>query len=545
VISMTNRRTTRTVSFWIVSLLVLVAVVTQPLHALAQDSDASAGATGIVSVETEADLGQTASATDDSSATETEIAQPTETETPLATESATATSTPLPTETPPPAAATAIATATQTPVPTVTDNATATPPATSTATATATPTATATATATKTSKTSLNTMSIAAAAAPSTCSQSTGGATVAVGDYVTIRCVGSHPFKIRGLSITGGWRWSYSWDDPTTPNEWSTGPFNPSSASNKSGVFYIYLGPDPNPTPPAVSMAGELGTVTVGVFKTNAGDNDAPLSTVQLSAVRAVGTADFKITCTPDPITVATSATGTVSCSIDGTNLAPSANVTVDSVTVVGPAGWTITRSPASGSLSGSTGFSFTLSLTPVCGAAVNPATSNVSMSTQLTFKSVTFPGPGVAITAKHGATSTVSASITGGSLAWTRTYSFAPQAVTGALTYRVTASGCAGWNIQLSATAFTYAGTSAGSPIASSNITVTPGVPNPGTGAPANVTPGTPGTLSGPLKVLSASENSGVGTYDQSLGIGVTVPAAARIGAYTSTITISAASGP
>jgi len=541
--SMTHRPTTQTVRFWIVSLLVLVAVVTQPLYALAQDSDASAGATGTVSVETDAGPGQTASATDDSTVTETEIAQPTETETPLATESATATSTPLPTETPPPAAATA--TATQTPVPTVTDTATATPPATSTATATATPTATATATATKTSKTSLNTMSIAAAAAPSTCSQSTGGATVAVGDYVTIRCVGSHPFKIRGLSITGGWRWSYSWDDPTTPNEWSTGPFNPSNASNNSGVFYIYLGPDPNPSPPAVSMAGELGTLTVGVFKTSAGDNDAPLSTVQLSAVRAVGTADFKITCTPDLITVATSATGTVSCSLDGINVAPSAIVTVDSVTVAGSAGWTITRSPASGSLSGSTEFSFTLSLTPVCGAAVNPSAPNVSISSQLSFKSVAFPGPAVAITAKHGATSTVSASITGGSLAWTRTYSFAPQAVTGALTYRVTASGCAGWNIQLSATAFTYAGTSAGSPIASSNITVTPGVPNPGTGSPANVTPGTPGTLGGPLKVLSASENSGIGTYDQSLGIGVTVPAAARTGTYTSTITISAASGP
>jgi hypothetical protein len=321
----------------------------------------------------------------------------------------------------------------------------------------------------------------------------------------------------------------------TDPTVWQQGFYIPSEASVNNGLYYIYL------SPLSSASAGSTGTLLITVRKTN-GDLK---STFEVSAESSVTTSNFQTSCSPNPITVATSATGTVNCSISGVNLASTATVIVNSVSVSSPTGWTITRSPASGTLTGSTPFAFTLSLKPVCGAAVNASTPNVTITSQLTFMGSGLTGPSTSITAKHGATSNVAASVTGSNIAWSRSYSLAPQFVTGTVTYQVVASGCAGWNIQVSATAFSYTGSAGGAPIANSSIAVTPGAPTAASGSTTNVSAGAPGSLGSPVKVLSATENSGVGTYNQTLGLGVTIPGAARVGTYTSTITIAAASGP
>jgi hypothetical protein len=258
-----------------------------------------------------------------------------------------------------------------------------------------------------------------------------------------------------------------------------------------------------------------------------------------------VSSSNFSLNCTPSTITVPTSTNGTVNCSLSGVNLAPEAAVSVTAVNVSSLPNWTITRSPSSGTLTGTTPFTFSLSLTPVCGAAVNPPAPNVTITTSLDFHGTVVTGPSTSITAKHGATTTVSASISGSALTWSRAYSFSPQSVTGSLNYQVTASGCAGWNIQFSATNFAYSGGSSGAPISNGNIAVTPGSVSAVSGSTTNVTPGAAGSLAAALKVLAATENSGIGTYDQSLGVNVLIPGGARVGTYTSTVTITASSGP
>jgi hypothetical protein len=123
--------------------------------------------------------------------------------------------------------------------------------------------------------------------------------------------------------------------------------------------------------------------------------------------------------------------------------------------------------------------------------------------------------------------------------------YSFSPQDLSGSLTYQVIGSGCAGWNIQISADDFVYDGSHGGTAIPNGNVSITPGPVSEVTGSTANITVGTPGTLSSSLKVLSAAVNAGTGTYNQTLDVGVAIPGAARVGTYTWNITITAAAGP
>ncbi len=501
----------------------LILVLAQPVTVLGQTNEESATATA--TVETMASTEQTATATD----VATEVVTPTETV--VATETATA-----------PASSTDVPTATESPMPSPTETptqpsetgtGTATPASTqpAIATQTAIPTATPDATPSRLLKTSQSSSTFAIAAAGS-CSQVAPG----TGNYVTFECSESDtPFQIRSSLPTGS-DWAYSFGSIVTPSTWIPGTSSPSpmTSSSNATTFYVYIRPNS-------AQAGGSVTLTLDVRKPNGN----ALATHTLTAASPVTSSNFQLSCDQDSLTVATSATGSVACTLSSDTIAPSATVTVTNVAVTAPAGWTVTRSPANGSLTRTASFKFTLSLTPLCGAAVNPPAPNVTISSQLTFMSSSFPGPSTSITAKHGATSNVSASITGSSLQWSRTYSFAPQAVSGTMTYQIVASGCAGWNIQVSATALNYSGTAAGAPIANSSISVSPGAPTAVSGSTANVSPGVPGTLGGPVKVLSATANSGIGTYSQTIGIGIAIPGAARVGTYTSTITIAAASGP
>ncbi len=437
----------------------------------------------------------------------------------------TPTETPAPTEVP----------ATETVAPTV--EATPTPTATATPSQTATPSPTPSPTATpKTSKSSVQTNGLVAAAAVISCTIPSGIPTVAYPNYITFKCVGDAPLKVYGDALTSGWQWAYSVGADSGPSTWYTGPTDSGSASGNIDTVYIYL------RPTASVMAGATGSLTVSVRKPN-GDIQ---SSATVTAYAGVTSANFALSCTPNPITVPTSTNGVVNCSLSGVGLDPSAVVSVTAVNVSSLANWTIIRAPATGTLTGTASpFNFTLTLTPVCGAAVNPPAPNITITTSLDFHGTAVTGPSTSITAKHGATTVISASISGSSMTWSNTYSFTPQSVTGSLTYRTTASGCAGWNIQLSATNFAYTGSFSGAAIPNGNIAITPGSVSAVSGSTTNITPGSTGSLGSALKVLSAIENSGIGTYDQSIAIGVTIPGGARVGTYTSTLTVTAASGP
>jgi hypothetical protein len=123
--------------------------------------------------------------------------------------------------------------------------------------------------------------------------------------------------------------------------------------------------------------------------------------------------------------------------------------------------------------------------------------------------------------------------------------YSFSPQDLSGSLTYQVIGSGCAGWNIQVSGSDFNYSGSHGGTAIPQGNVSITPGAVTATTGSTANITAGATGTLATSLKVLSAAVDAGIGTYNQTLNVGVAIPGAARVGTYNWKITITAAAGP
>jgi hypothetical protein len=361
---------------------------------------------------------------------------------------------------------------------------------------------------------------------------------VEVGQYVTYLCnAQSHPIKVSGANITAGWEWSYNFETNIVPTSWLSGNADSSESTGNIETVYIYLRPTSSFSP------GGLGTLDLTIRKPN---GDA-LGSFQPSATRALTIANFALSCSPISVTVATAANGTSSCTLSGVNMASGVAVTVNNISVVAPTGWTITRSPSSGTFtSGSSGFNFTLTLTPGCAAATSVPTPNVTINSVISATALgsNVTGPSTTITAIHSAASNVSASITGSSIAWSRAYSFAPQSVSGSMTIQVSATtGCAGWNVQVSATNFAYSGTSGGSAIPNGSASVTT---NPPTGSNlTGVAAGPGGVLSSSQKVVNASASNGLGTYNQALGINVTIPGAARVGTYTSTLTITAAAGP
>ncbi len=77
---------------------------------------------------------------------------------------------------------------------------------------------------------------------------------------------------------------------------------------------------------------------------------------------------------------------------------------------------------------------------------------------------------------------------------------------------------------------------------IASSNLTLTGSSLPAGTGITAPVKAG---PLNVGTKVLGASVTNGNGTFAQTLNLNLNIPPGTLVGSYTSTITITAASGP
>ncbi len=517
---MVHSRTKSTMLTWGLGIL-LILTLAIPLSGAAQSTSDDQGTpvemTGAQEPEpTTTDIPPTETPTPEPVATDTPTPEPTATEIP-------------PTETPTDVPATETPTAAPTDTPTQAPTATATP----------SPAVTPSPTATSTPKSGVKTTSLAAAATGPSCSLVSASLVVDVGQYVTYLCdAQSHPIKVSGANITSGWEWSYNFETNIVPTTWLSGSADSSESTGNIETVYIYLRP-------TSAAPGGTGSVDLTIRKPNGNS----LGTFQPSAIRTLTIANFALSCSPVSVTVSTNANGTSTCTLNGIGMASGVPVTVNGVSVVAPTGWTITRNPTSGSFtSGGSGFSFTLTLTPGCAAATSVPTPNVTINSVISATALgnSVTGPSTTITAIHTAASNVSASITSSSITWSRAYSFAPQSVSGSITIQVSASsGCAGWNVQLSASSFNYSGSFGGSAIPNGNAAVTTQAPSAASGSLTGVAAGPGGVLSSAQKVVSASASNGLGTYNQMLGIGVTIPGAARVGTYTSTITITAAAGP
>jgi hypothetical protein len=136
--------------------------------------------------------------------------------------------------------------------------------------------------------------------------------------------------------------------------------------------------------------------------------------------------------------------------------------------------------------------------------------------------------------------------------------YQNAAHDVTGTMTLTAddsTGTG-AGWNVTIESSAFVWVGTANGGidiPATKFALT-TAAAPTMISGQPIGaalstgpqVPPTSPiGSLDTPRKTLVATAAYGAGTYEQALGVTLTIPAMSRVGTYTGTITTTITSAP
>lgn len=169
-----------------------------------------------------------------------------------------------------------------------------------------------------------------------------------------------------------------------------------------------------------------------------------------------------------------------------------------------------------------------------------------------------------IALTAAPAfADNSVSQSITGGSLTarvadvtlTTVSYSHAERAQTGTMTLHAddsTGTGD-GWNVTIQSSAFVYSGDNEGTNIPASNFqltsaaapTSTAGQAVDATGGPKVPQASPVGALDSARKTVQANAAFGQGTYTQSLGVSLTIPAQSRAGTYTGTLTTTISAAP
>jgi WxL domain surface cell wall-binding len=136
--------------------------------------------------------------------------------------------------------------------------------------------------------------------------------------------------------------------------------------------------------------------------------------------------------------------------------------------------------------------------------------------------------------------------------------YQNAAHDVTGTILLTVddsTGSG-AGWNVTIQSSPFVWVGTAnGGTDIPASKFALTSAaaptmlagqVVDVALSTGPQVPPTSPyGTLDTARKVLVATAAYGAGTYSQSLGVTLTIPAQSRVGVYTGTLTTTITSAP
>ncbi|MEA2642104.1 MAG: hypothetical protein QOF51_3498 [Chloroflexota bacterium] len=134
-------------------------------------------------------------------------------------------------------------------------------------------------------------------------------------------------------------------------------------------------------------------------------------------------------------------------------------------------------------------------------------------------------------------------------------TYSHLARSQTGilVLTADDSAGLADGWNVVVQTSAFVYSGGASGADIPAANLSVTSaetpvmtsGQPVDGTSGPRVPSTSPVGTLDTARKLVQANATFGQGTYTQSFGVSFTIPAMARAGVYTGTLTTTMSSTP
>lgn len=134
-------------------------------------------------------------------------------------------------------------------------------------------------------------------------------------------------------------------------------------------------------------------------------------------------------------------------------------------------------------------------------------------------------------------------------------TFANTSQASSGTMTLTATDTTIIGlgWNVTIQAAAFIYSGPNNGTNIPASSFALTSAaapVQVSGQAIDATNGPKVPatsplGTLDAARKVLQSNMLYGVGTYTQALGVTLTIPAQARAGTYTTSLTTTIAVGP
>jgi hypothetical protein len=286
--------------------------------------------------------------------------------------------------------------------------------------------------------------------------------------------------------------------------------------------------------------------------------------TATLQATRPAVTptaADLLLSCTPATVGKAVNQPQTISCTYSGRPSLGVRQVTLTEIVVPMPAGWSI--SSEAGTVTGSTltlrpnavisysattpqSHAFTFEVTPSCTSSTTnqpvSITSRFAFGTASGIAGATFPAQ-----AARTASAPLTVSVQGNSLAWNQPFDLSSTVMQGTLRYRVVAASCSGWNVQVSASSFAYAGPNNAPAIPATHLQLTTsGVPIVIAGSGNGVTTtGATGSIATPKKVLSAPAGVGVGTFEQTLSLTLTVPARSLAGTYTSTITMTSTAAP
>ncbi len=308
-------------------------------------------------------------------------------------------------------------------------------------------------------------------------------------------------------------------------------------------------------------IAGATVSVNLGVKICNHGGNNCSNGSTSVSASLQVSFDPKRVTmtCDPNPVAITRLQQGVVTCTISVPADAGTAVVSLNAVTLSTlPDGWSMRTSPQAKvnadrtltilpgvTLAAGTSWSFSVTLTPECGAA---STAELAVASSIAVAGATSTGPSAVIpVGATGAAGTLTTEVVAGLPEMGVEASFVDQAAAGVLTYRVAAEGCGGWSVSVAAGPFSYEGpSSVGAQDALSLTLVSAGEPsvlNGPSGGVAAVAEG--GDLGTERTVLTAAQGSGAGTYEQQLGVSVVLPGSAPVGAYHTTITITASSAP
>jgi outer membrane biosynthesis protein TonB len=337
------------------------------------------------------------------------------------------------------------------------------------------------------------------------------------------------------------------------------------TTSSNIGYFTVsLLAPDPGVTAEVVSS-------TVRVSYSNPGEQHPKVGSATITAILKPAAPDpldlseVNITCSPEAASIIRGASQQVTCAVNMPSDLREAAIIIRGVAISAPEGWSVTPSvdhiveddggitltpdPTTTVQPGGT-WSFTMNASPACSA---PATGGWTISARIapirggvTGDDVDLPETVFQATATDGS-HTASASVVESSLDWDFEASFGDQQATGSLTYKVSGSGCSGWNVSLAANPFTYTGEAQGSALEPGHLQLaSTGEPVPELGDGTGVTAtGVIGSLDEPRTVLTAASGHGDGTYQQRLNVSITVPGGTPPGTYSSTITVNAATGP